>query len=115
MRYSRLALLAVAVGCGSDKATAPSDVVTDPARAVFVTSDIQHFWTAYDADAQGGTSAFQTEYLDRASPGLRDFIASRTLTAASLGNMVRTYPRYFAGIRASTGNPRPWKSCLYSR
>jgi len=97
-----LALLAVAVGCGSDKATAPSDVATDPARAVFVTSDIQHFWAAYDANAGGGTSAFQAEYLDRASPGLRDFIASRNLTAANLASMVRTYPRYFSSIRAST-------------
>jgi hypothetical protein len=95
-------LFTLAAACGSDSATRPSDVVTDPTRAVFVTSDIEHFWTAYDADARGGTAAFQTEYLDRASPGLRDFIAARKLTASSLAAMVRTYPRYFTDIRAST-------------
>ena len=89
--------------CGSDTATSPATGTTDPAQAVFVTSDIEHFWKAYDdGGASGETAPFQSEYLDRASPGLRDFIASRKVTAASLALMVRTYPRYFADIRAST-------------
>src|SRR5689334_3803896 len=68
--------------CSSDKPTAPSADITDPARAVFVTSDIEHFWKAYDdGGASGNNSAFQTEYLDRASSGLKDFIAARNLTA----------------------------------
>lgn len=93
-----------AAACGSDKATGPSTGdVTDPERAVFVTSDIANFWKAYDAGgANGSTAAFQTEYLDHASPGLKDFIASRSVTAASLAAMVSKYPRYFADIRAST-------------
>jgi hypothetical protein len=105
VRIGIMASCLIAVGgCGSDEATAPSGTpVTDPARAVFVTSDIEHFWKAYDAGGVNGTSTpFQTEYLDRASPGLEDFIRSRNLTAASLASMVRLYPRYFADIRAST-------------
>jgi hypothetical protein len=94
----------VAAACGSDSASGPGpSEVTDPAAAVFVTTDIANFWKAYDAGgANGSASAFQTEYLDHASTGLKDFIASRNVTAASLANMVRTYPRYFADIRAST-------------
>lgn len=89
--------------CASDKPTAPSTDVSDPERAVLVTSDIEHFWKAYDAGgASGGSAPFQTEYLDRASPGLKDFIAARNVTATSLANMVRAFPRYFADIRAST-------------
>jgi hypothetical protein len=89
--------------CGSDRSTAPAASTADPEHAVFVTSDIEHFWKAYDDGGAGGVPApFQTEYLDRASPGLRDFIALRTVTAASLALMVRTYPRYFADIRAPT-------------
>jgi hypothetical protein len=89
--------------CGSDKSTAPATVTTDPEQAVFVTSDIEHFWKAFDdGGATGAIAPFQTEYLDRASPGLKDFIASRTVTATSLTLMVRAYPRYFADIRAST-------------
>jgi len=101
--------IAVAAGvvsaCGSDKPTGTpgTQVPDDPARAVFVTNDIPNFWKAYDGGgANGSSDAFQTEYLDHASSGLRDFIKSRNVTAASLAGMVRTYPRYFADIRAST-------------
>lgn len=89
--------------CGSDRSTGPASNVADPEKAVFVTSDVEHFWKAYDSGgSSGATGPFQTEYLDRASPGLVDFIASRNVTAASLAAMVRAYPRYFADIRAST-------------
>ena len=90
--------------CGSDKSTGPANGTTaDPEKAVFVTSDIEHFWKAYDlGGASGSTAPFQAEYLDKASPGLADFIASRNVTASSLAGMVRSFPRYFADIRAST-------------
>ena len=99
-----IAIAVVAAACGSDGASGPSTAdITDPDAAVFVTSDITNFWKAYDAGGSSGSAAtFQTEYLDRASPGLKDFIASRSVTASSLAGMVRTYPRYFADIRAST-------------
>ena len=100
---SSVAIALVAAACSSDKPTAPSSDAGDPERAVFVTSDIPHFWQAYDnGGADGASAAFQAMYLNAASPGLKDFIASRNVTAASLASMVRKYPRYFAGIRAST-------------
>jgi len=97
-------LLPVVLGaCGSDGTTEPANGTADPAKAVFVTSDIEHFWKAYDqGGASGLTAPFQSEYLDKASPGLTDFIASRSVTAASLASMVRSFPRYFADIRGST-------------
>jgi hypothetical protein len=97
-------LVLAAEACHSDKATGVGDTgVSDPAAAVLVTSDIPNFWKAYDTGgATGSSDAFQTEYLNRASPGLKDFIALRAITPASLVAMVRAYPRYFSGIRAST-------------
>ena len=99
------ALVPSLMACGGES-TAPvarGSEVTDPAQAVFVTSDIPNFWAAYDAGGSNGTSApFQTVYLDRASTGLRDFITLRSVTATSLAAMVRAYPRYFADIRTST-------------
>ena len=97
-------VLPVVLGaCGSDKSTGPADGTADPEKAVLVTSDIEHFWKAYDlGGASGLTAPFQAEYLDKASPGLTDFIASRNVTAASLASMVQTFPRYFADIRGST-------------
>lgn len=107
------ALLAIMVAagvaaCGSDGPSAPStpvptEFVTDPARAVFVTSDIANFWAAYDDGGSNGVAGpFQSLYLNRASPGLASFIVARNLTAANLAAMIRALPRYFADIRPNT-------------
>jgi hypothetical protein len=49
------------------------------------TSDIRNFWTAYDkvqtiSNPEDKISAFQKMYVDKASPGLNDFIRSRNFT-----------------------------------
>jgi hypothetical protein len=86
---------AFALSCGSP--TVP-DGATDPANAQFISSDLENFWRAYDI---GDQNAYQREYLDRASAGLKDFITKRSLTAANLIAVVRAYPRYFASIRTT--------------
>ena len=94
-------LLALSCGGGSG-VTGPVIIASDPAAAQIVTSDLAHFWAAYDAGGKNGSSAeFQTGYLNAASNGLQDFISLRSVTAASLAQMVAAYPRYFASIRAS--------------
>lgn len=91
---------ALLTACSDGSAPAPP---TTPADASFITSDLAHFWSAYDAGGKNGdATAFQTRYLDRASSGLRDFIRSRNITAASLAQMVQAYRRYFAAIRDNT-------------
>ena len=99
-RVLTVVVAVVISACGSSP-TAPG-APTDPASAQIITSDLAHFWAAYDAGGKSGSaSAFQTRYLDVASPGLTDFIAKRTVTAASLAQMVQAFPEYFASIRAS--------------
>ena len=77
-----------------------SDSTSPSARADFVTEDLPRFWEAVDAGASA--DVFQSRYLTPASSALQQFIASRTITGSSLSQMVRTYPRYFAAIRANT-------------
>jgi Predicted Zn-dependent protease (DUF2268) len=99
MRALRLLLVVSLLGCG-DAPTLP-DAATDPAAAEIVASDLTNFWAAYDQGGAGGSaSVFQREYLDKASPGLKDFVARRSVTAQSLAAMVTTYRKYFAAIRA---------------
>jgi hypothetical protein len=99
--YSML-ILAMAAACHGSDVTSPPSVVTDPASAQIITSDLLHFWAAYDAGGKNGsTSTFQSQYLDTASPGLTDFIRLRSVTATSLSNMVAAYPRYFASVRST--------------
>jgi hypothetical protein len=98
-----LALCVLSPSCNNETAGPGVPGPPDPASAVFVTSDIVHFWQAYDAGGKDGVAAaFQRDYLDLASPGLRDFMQARDVTAARLAQMVLAYPRYFAAIRANT-------------
>ncbi|MEO8620016.1 MAG: DUF2268 domain-containing putative Zn-dependent protease [bacterium] len=111
MRYRHclaVLLLVLATGCGSSDVPTGSVATTtptgsdDPASAQIITSDIAHFWAAYDAGGKtGSASAFQGQYLNGASAGLKDFIVLRGVTGQSLAQMVAAYPRYFASIRAS--------------
>jgi hypothetical protein len=105
---SLIFVLSLAAACGGSDASTPTSPAshtpppTDPAAAQIITSDLLHFWDAYDAGGKSGsTSAFQSRYLDAASSGLADFIASRSVTAASLTQMVSFAPKYFASIRAT--------------
>src|SRR3982750_1399898 len=58
----------------------------DPETVKFVTSDIGNFWRAYDLAAKETDKAkrvaiFQAEYLDKGSPGLKDFLRLRIKSA----------------------------------
>jgi hypothetical protein len=100
-------LVAACGGSDGSTPTAPNPLVApvttaDPDSAQIITSDLIHFWDAYDAGGKNGsTSAFQAKYLDVASYGLADFIRSRSITASSLAQMVGAFPKYFASIRAT--------------
>ena len=79
----------------------------DPATVKFVTSDIVNFWRAYDLAAKETDKAkrvaiFQTEYLDKGSPGLKDFVRLRIKTAENLVNTIDRMPKYYASIRPQT-------------
>ncbi len=80
--------------------TACSDSTAPAPNAQFVVEDIARFWEAVDAG--GSADVFQSRYLAPASPALKQFIVSRTITGSSLSQMIRAYPRYFAAIRPNT-------------
>ncbi len=67
------------------------------------TADIKRFWRAADrCTPQTAKDIFQTEYFDKASLGLRDFIAARVGTVEELLANFYAKPQYFAAIRART-------------
>ena len=79
----------------------------DPAMVKFVTSDIGNFWRAYDLAAKETDKAkrvaiFQTEYLDKGSRGLKDFLRLRIKSAEILVGMIDRMPKYYASIRPQT-------------
>jgi hypothetical protein len=103
MRGGRIALAMILLAaCNTAPLTGPVVIATVPESAQIVTSDLAHFWAAYDAGGSHGSAAdFQSRYLNAASAGLQDFVRSRNVTAASLAQVVTAYPKYFASIRAT--------------
>src|ERR1700731_1153695 len=78
--------------------------LAQPKDAQIVTSDIDHFWKAYDASQPGGREdAFQKLYLDAGSPGLEDFAKLRIQSAKALAAAVdQRYPKFYASVRPHT-------------
>ncbi|GAB5554285.1 MAG: hypothetical protein Sapg2KO_38760 [Saprospiraceae bacterium] len=78
-------------------ALAQKNLVSEPAKAQFVTSDIANFWKAFDAPKQS-KKAYQA-YIDQGSPGLKDFIPYRIESAKNLRKMVENRRADYAAIR----------------
>ncbi|HLM01832.1 MAG TPA: DUF2268 domain-containing putative Zn-dependent protease [Pyrinomonadaceae bacterium] len=79
----------------------------DPKKAKFITSDIDNFWRAFDlaakeADREKKIAIYQTEYLDKGSAGLKDFIRMRIKSAKDLTETVESLPRFYASVRQSS-------------
>lgn len=71
------------------------------------TSDIRNFWTAYDkgqtiSNPEDKISAFQKMYVDKASPGLNDFIRSRNFTSEQWVESFKSKPKFWNSIRSKT-------------
>lgn len=73
----------------------------DPATAPIYLSDTATFWSAFDkwkaSGAKPGDLAgiLQTDYLDKGSDGLRDFIPNRIESAAALAARILDDPAYY--------------------
>ena len=109
MHISRILVLTLCILFISTTSIAQSSqpLNRDPAAVKFVTSDIENFWRAYDLAAKETDKAkriaiFQTEYLDKGSPGLKDFVRLRIRSAESLLSAIDRRPKFYASIRPQT-------------
>jgi hypothetical protein len=99
-RLSILILLISLFLCRVCGQPAPSD------QRVF-TSDIDHFWIAYDS-AQTTTDSvqqlhyIQTLYVDKGTPGLKAFMELRNYSAAGWVGLQRQDPKFWRSIRPNT-------------
>ena len=99
--------LALLLACLPVAAQNSPNVNRDPSTVKFVTSDIDNFWRAFDMAAKEPDRAkkiriYQTEYLDKGSAGLKDFIRLRIKNAESLVEMIGRMPGFYAAARPST-------------
>ncbi len=99
-RLSALVLSIILLFCRVGAQPAPSD------QRVF-TSDIDHFWIAYDSAATTTDSLqqlhyIQTLYVDKGTPGLKAFMELRDYSAAGWIGLLRQDPKFWRSIRPNT-------------
>lgn len=92
---------AVLVLCGFTTTT------LDPGQAEIVTTDVGHFWQAFDAAAKVPAAQradiYTKEYFDLASQGLKDYIAYRHVTPEKFAEHVEQNRAYYTEIRPYIG------------
>ncbi|NWJ53291.1 MAG: hypothetical protein HXX14_20795, partial [Bacteroidetes bacterium] len=71
------------------------------------TSDIRNFWTAYDEvekfnNPEEKIFTFQKLYVDKATPGLKDFVQSRNFTSEQWIESFESKPKFWKSIRSKT-------------
>jgi len=79
--------------------------LADPERVRIVTSDLRHFWAAYDAAAREPArraQLLQELYLDAGSAGLDDYFTTKILSLDKLLDALDRYPRFYAAARGPT-------------
>jgi len=74
-----------------------------------VTSDLEHFWTAYDAihaerDTARHLAMLDSLFLRRTTPGQRAMIEARNYRPREYLNAIRRYPAFWNSLRENTGN-----------
>jgi hypothetical protein len=71
------------------------------------TSDIDHFWTAYDSiqsttDSLRQLHYIQSLYIDKGTEGLKAFMKARDYTPQLWVKLIRQYPKFWSSIRPNT-------------
>ncbi|HEX8638601.1 MAG TPA: DUF2268 domain-containing putative Zn-dependent protease [Pyrinomonadaceae bacterium] len=106
-RFALIVLCFAVLALTGRSQTSEQQVNSDPNKARFVTSDIVNFWRAFDlaakeSDKTKKIAVYQSEYLDKGTAGLRDFLRLRIKSAKDLVETIEKLPRFYASARRST-------------
>lgn len=75
----------------------------DPLKTEIITSDIDNFWTAFEAAKPDfNPEVFQTLYLDKGSKGVKGFTPGRIRNAENLSKRVKSRINYYSSLKPST-------------
>lgn len=78
-------------------------------KQTFVSTDIVHFWDAYDKiistkDSSRQYNYLKEFYLDKASPGLKSLLEVRNYTAKEFIDAINQYPLFWQSLKPNTLN-----------
>ena len=78
---------------------------SNPERANIITSDVHHFWEAYDLVQQDTANArdiFKRYYFDKSSDGMQDYMGLKVASIDRFTEHIQTHPELYASIRENT-------------
>jgi hypothetical protein len=78
---------------------------SDPQKAQIITTDIDHFWDAYDRaqkDTARRLEIYREFYIDKGTIGLQDYFALKVGNMKSFIRGHDHHAKFYAGIRANT-------------
>ncbi|HEV8286423.1 MAG TPA: DUF2268 domain-containing putative Zn-dependent protease [Chitinophagaceae bacterium] len=79
--------------------------ISDPLKAELVTSDIHHFWDAYDRvqkDTAHAIELYSRYYFEKASPGLQDYFTARIFSVENFVANQKKKTAFYQAIRQNT-------------
>lgn len=94
----------------------PAAVNTNPAKAVFYTEDIKHFWAAYEKaikDTVNRHVIFKKDYFDKASAGMEDYMAAKVKSIQSFIQHIKERPKFYAALKNNTLKIDGYKKDFY--
>lgn len=71
------------------------------------TNDVNNFWAAFDNASKSESPSeraeiFEREYIQKGTPGLRQFVAVKGCTPQKYAELTSRFPKYWAAVRART-------------
>jgi Predicted Zn-dependent protease (DUF2268) len=95
----------------------PLPANTNPAKAVFYTEDIKHFWAAYEKailDTANMQAIFKKEYFGKASAGMDDYMALKVKTINAFVKHIKERPKFYAALKNNTLKVDDYKKDFYN-
>lgn len=77
----------------------------NPEKAHIITSDIHHFWEAYDLaakDTANAGSIYEKYYFDKGSVGMQDYMGLKVASIDKFTNHIQSHPKLYTSIRENT-------------
>lgn len=88
-----------------DHVPEPKSLNSDPKKAEILTSDIHHFWEAYDLaikDTANARDIYKAYYFDTGSDGMHDYMGLKVGSIDHFVRHIESHPKLYQSIRPNT-------------
>ena len=99
------------------KVPASKTLNSDPEKAKIITSDVHHFWEAYDLVQQDTAHArdiYKRYYFDKASDGMQDYMGLKVASIDKFTHHIQSHPKLYTSIRENTLKVEAYKKEIQS-